>query len=177
MRWITGPSPTDRDYLKNAESQHLIGWICPNFTYEIGIFCNPGFDWVLVFNVVFIIQIPFDKLIFYYLLNNVLRKHLSGSLDLIFVSFKTSKIKGLRFSFLKLISPSIHKSILSIKYKFCKYSTKILNNNFCFLYKKLILIYFISIYYKYLITRLYKDNKRNLFKIRYSFYNNLFERC
>ena len=33
----------DRDDLKNAEAEHFIGWICPNLTYEIGLFCNPWF--------------------------------------------------------------------------------------------------------------------------------------
>ena len=40
---ITGSQRTDPEYLKNAESEHLISWSLPNLTNEIGLFCNSGF--------------------------------------------------------------------------------------------------------------------------------------
>jgi hypothetical protein len=52
-----GPQPTNRDYLKNAESEHLIG--C---TAQIGPMKSvyseiQGFDWLLVSRVVDIMKI------------------------------------------------------------------------------------------------------------------------
>ena len=40
---ITRPQSTNPKYLKNAESQHLIGWSFLNLTNEIGLFRNQGF--------------------------------------------------------------------------------------------------------------------------------------
>jgi hypothetical protein len=41
--WIADPQKRDHKYLKKTKSEHLIGWICPNLTDQIGLFCNPGF--------------------------------------------------------------------------------------------------------------------------------------
>jgi hypothetical protein len=41
--WITGPQSTNPKYLKNAKSEHLIGWYFLNLTNEIGLLRNKGF--------------------------------------------------------------------------------------------------------------------------------------
>ena len=41
--WINGPQSINPNYLKNAKSEHLIGWFFPNLTNEIGLFLFPRF--------------------------------------------------------------------------------------------------------------------------------------
>jgi hypothetical protein len=41
--WITGPQSTNPKYLKNAKSEHLIGWSFLNLTNEIGLLRNQRF--------------------------------------------------------------------------------------------------------------------------------------
>ena len=41
--WIKGPQLKDREYLKNEECEHWIGWYLPILTNEISLFWNQGF--------------------------------------------------------------------------------------------------------------------------------------